>query len=36
MASLPGLAGEGFQRVYVMDNPEDIDSATVLRQRSDA
>ena len=30
--SLPGLAKEGFQHVYVMDNPEDIDSARVLRQ----
>ena len=31
-ASLPGLAKEGFQRVYVMDNTEDIDSAQVLRK----
>jgi protein phosphatase len=32
LASLSGLAGEGFQRVYVLDNPEDIDSAIVVRQ----
>jgi predicted kinase len=30
--SLPGLAHEGFQDLYVMDNPEDIDSAEVLRK----
>jgi protein phosphatase len=30
--SMRGLAGEGFEHVYVMDNPEDIDSAQVLRQ----
>lgn len=29
--SLPGLSSEGFQRVYVLDNTEDIDSARVLR-----
>jgi protein phosphatase len=31
-ASLPGLVKEGFQHLYVMDNPEDIDSSRVLRQ----
>jgi protein phosphatase len=31
LRSLRGLAGEGFEHVYVMDNPEDIDSAQVLR-----
>jgi protein phosphatase len=30
--SLPGLAREGFQHVYVMDNPEDIDSVRIVRQ----
>jgi predicted kinase len=30
--SLPGLAREGFQHVYVMDNTEDIDSSQVLRE----
>lgn len=30
-ASLPGLAAEGFEHVYVMDKPEDIDSASVMR-----
>ena len=29
--SLPGLTGEGFKYLYVMDNPEDIDSATIRR-----
>jgi predicted kinase len=29
--SLPGLPSEGFARVYVLDNTEDIDSAQVLR-----
>jgi protein phosphatase len=29
--SLPGLTGEGFKDLYVMDNPEDIDSVTVRR-----
>jgi protein phosphatase len=29
--SLPGLPNEGFVHVYVLDNPEDIDSAVVLR-----
>jgi protein phosphatase len=29
-ASLPGLAAEGFEHVYVLDNPEDIDSASVV------
>jgi protein phosphatase len=33
-ASLPGLAQEGFQDVYVMDNTEDIDSARVLCEPS--
>ncbi|HSP68209.1 MAG TPA: AAA family ATPase, partial [Bryobacteraceae bacterium] len=28
---LPGLADEGFERVYVLYNKEDIDSAQVLR-----
>jgi protein phosphatase len=28
--SLPGLAEEGLQRVYVLDNTEDIDSAFIL------
>jgi protein phosphatase len=32
--SLPGLAAEGFERVYVLDNTGDIDSARVLRERS--
>jgi predicted kinase len=30
--SLPGLAREGFQYVYVLDKTEDIDSARVLRE----
>lgn len=34
LSSLPGLEREGFQHVYVMDNPEDIDSARVLRHSS--
>jgi len=29
--SLPGLDEEGFQRVYVLDNTEDIDSASISR-----
>ena len=29
--SLPGLTGEGFDHLYVMENPEDIDYATVRR-----
>ena len=29
-ASLPGLAGEGFSGVYVIDNAEDIDEMQVL------
>jgi predicted kinase len=33
-ASLPGLATEGFERVYVLDNAEDIDSAQVFRAES--
>jgi predicted kinase len=32
LASLPGLAREGFQHVYVMDNTEDIDAVQVLRE----
>jgi protein phosphatase len=32
LSSLPGLAREGFQHVYVMDNPEDIDSVRIVRQ----
>ena len=31
-ASLPGLVQEGFQDLYVMDNPVDIDSARVLKK----
>lgn len=34
--SLPELAREGFRYVYMMDNTEDIDSARVLRQPSNA
>ncbi|MCU1338172.1 MAG: polynucleotide 3-phosphatase [Bryobacterales bacterium] len=34
LGSLPGLAQEGFQHVYVLDNPQDIDSASILRQPS--
>ena len=30
--SLPGLAQEGFWKVYVMDNTEDINAVRVLRQ----
>jgi predicted kinase len=30
-ASLPGLELEGFRKVYVIDNAEDIDSARILR-----
>ncbi len=33
-SSLPGLEREGFRRLYVMDNTEDIDSARVLREPS--
>ena len=29
--SLPGLLGEGFQQVYVLDNTKDIDSVSILR-----
>jgi protein phosphatase len=29
--SLHGLAQEGFQGVYVLDNTEDIDSVCILR-----
>ena len=32
--SLPGLPGEGFKHLYVMENPEDIDSATIRRVES--
>ena len=32
LESLPGLAREGFERVDVIDNPEDIDSARVFRE----
>jgi len=32
LSSLPGLAQEGFQTTYVMDNTADIDSAQVLRE----
>jgi len=32
LESLPGLTREGFKRLYVMDNPEDIDSARVFRE----
>ena len=35
LASLPGLAGEGFRHMYVLDNTEDIDSARVLREPSE-
>ena len=31
-ASLAGLPGEGFERVYVLDNPEVIDSVRILRE----
>ena len=31
-ASLTGLLEEGFERVYVMDNPEVIDSVRILRE----
>jgi protein phosphatase len=34
LRSLPGLATEGFDRVYLMENTEDIDSAQVLRDDS--
>jgi len=36
LASLPQLAQEGFRHVYVMDNPEDIDSAQVVREPPNA
>ncbi len=32
LGSLPGLAREGFRRVYVIDKKADIDSARVLRK----
>ena len=31
--SLPGLSAEGFRKVYVLDNKEDIDSARVLHRK---
>lgn len=31
MDSLPGLADEGFHRVYILANTADIDSASILR-----
>jgi protein phosphatase len=30
LEGLPGLADEGFDRMYILDNKEDIDSAQVL------
>jgi len=36
LGSLSGLAQEGFQNAYVMDNTEDIDSASVLRETQNA
>jgi hypothetical protein len=33
-ASLPGLAAEGFERLYVLENAEDIDSAQAFRADS--
>jgi protein phosphatase len=32
LSSLPGLAQEGYGRLYVMDNTEDINSARVLHE----
>ena len=32
LSSVPGLAREGFQALYVMDNTLDIESAQVLRE----
>jgi protein phosphatase len=29
--SLPGLTGEGFKHLYMLDNPEDIDATTIRR-----
>jgi len=35
-ASLPSLSQEGLQKVYVMDNTEDIDSVCILREDASA
>ena len=33
LASLPVLTGEGYKHLYVLDNPQDIDSASVSIER---